>query len=460
MDKITKKSENEIGWDDVIGMDDAKQEAKEIVSLIKDHAQLNEVGGRIIRGLLMFGMPGCGKTYLASAMANEAGLPFLAKSGSEFVEMYVGVGASRIRHLFQEARELASSKGGCIIFIDEIDALGAKREDARSGGDREYNQTLNQLLTELDGLKEKNEQYNIVIIGATNVNEDFLDAALLRPGRFDRKLYVELPGLEDRTKLFDYYLAKIKFNAQEIDSNRLARVTAGWSPADISNIVREGALITVRNQKETMGLKEIDEARERVELGLKRRIKLGDEEKRSTAVHEAGHAVVTYFLAGSREIFKLSIIPRKETAGVMWAPGKAETLVHNKIQILSSIKVSLGGYAAEKLKCRATSDGVSSDFSNAMQYAHQMVWSWGMGKSGFIGNFSSLTNQRTGQTLMSEEMMAKLDADVQDIMQECMKETETLLKEKDAILEKLMARLLEKEELNYDEIEAVFKEAG
>ncbi len=459
MEKKESKEEKAIGWDDVIGMEEAKEEATEIVKLIKDRAQLNRIGGRIIRGLLMFGPPGCGKTYLASAMANEASLPFLVKTGSEFVEMYVGVGASRIRHLFQEARELALSKGGCIIFIDEIDALGGKRGETNSGGAQEYNQTLNQLLAEMDGLKEKDDQYNIVVIGATNMKEEFMDPALLRAGRFDRKIYVDLPGLEERTKLFDYYLKKVKYNPDEINSHKLAGVTSGWSPADIANLTREGALITIRNKKEVMGIKEIEEARERIELGLKRRIKLSPEENKATAYHEAGHAIAGHFFAPWIEQYKLSIIPRKRTLGVSWANLKGETESLNKNQILGLIKRSLGGYVAEKLKCPSTTNGVTIDFEHALKNAYSMVWAYGMGASGYIGNFYSLM-EKTQQSIISEEMKAKLDKDVQEIMHQCLKETEELFKKHDALLETLAKKLLEKEELNYDEIATIFKECS
>lgn len=230
-----------ITWDDVIGMDEAKEEALEVVKLIKDRAQLQRIGGKILRGILMLGPPGCGKTYLAKAIATEAKLPFITMSGSEFVEMFVGVGAGRIRSLFKRAQQLAELEGGCLIFIDEIDAVGAQRAmDKGFGGTTEHNTTLNQLLVEMDGLKEKD--YNIVLIGATNAQEKVLDEALLRPGRFDRKIYVDKPNLDDRQKLFSYYLSKVKYDPQDLKIERLARITVGQSPADIANIVREVSL--------------------------------------------------------------------------------------------------------------------------------------------------------------------------------------------------------------------------
>jgi len=435
-------------------MDEAKQEANEIVNLVKDRAELQRIGGKILRGLLMLGPPGCGKTYLAKAIATEAKLPFISMSGSEFVEMYVGVGAGRIRGLFKRARQLAELEGGCIIFIDELDALGAGRGVERGGGGQtEYNQTLNQLLVEMDGLKEKD--YNIVIIGATNVPESFLDRALLRPGRFDRKIYVDKPSLEDRQKLFAYYLKDVKYDAQSVKIDKLARITVGYSPADVYNIVREAALIAVRHKKPHITMKEIDDARERIALGIKRRFKYSAEEKLQTAYHEAGHAIVTYLLVPTQDVFKITVTPRGHTGGVTWVPEKEETFIHDKNKLLNRIKISLGSYAAEKIKLGSTTEGVGGDFRNASSTAHDMVWRMGMGKSGLIGDFHATQSQ-----YLSEETKAHLDRDVQEILQDCLKEAEELLKKEELLLERLAKELVAKEELNYDEIEAIFKEFG
>jgi cell division protease FtsH len=312
-------------------------------------------------------------------------------SGSEFVEMFVGVGAGRIRSLFKNARQLAELEGGCIIFIDEIDAVGAQRSvDRGFGGQTESNTTLNQLLVEMDGLKEKD--LNIVLIGATNAPENFLDQALLRPGRFDRKIYVDLQGLEDREKLFEYYLKKVKYDQTGLRIDKLARVAVGYTPADVANIVRESALIAIRNKKEIISSKEIEEARERIALGIKRKIKLSPEEKWLTAYHEAGHAIVTYLKAPGKDVFKATIIPRKSTGGVVWTPEKEETFIKDQNDLLTDIKISLGSFAAEKLKFGFTTAGVDSDFQNALVIAHSMVWRWGMGKSGLIGNFHAITS--------------------------------------------------------------------
>lgn len=450
-----------ITWGDVIGMDEAKQEALEVVKLIKDRAELQRIGGKILKGILMLGPPGCGKTYLAKAIATEAGLPFISMSGSEFVEMFVGVGAGRIRSLFKKARQLSELTGGCIIFIDEIDAVGAQRaQDSGFGGQTETNTTLNQLLVEMDGLKEKD--VNVVIIGATNMPEYFLDAALLRPGRFDRKIHVDKPSLEDREKLFVYYLKNVKYDANDVKVERLARITVGQSPADIANIVRESALIAVRNKRQMIAMKDIDDARERLYLGLRRRVKLTAKEKLQTAYHEAGHAITTYLLAPSKDVFKITIIPRGHTGGATWVPEREDIFIEDQNLLLSEIKIALGSYAAEKIKFGYTTAGVSGDFSNALYTAHMMVYQVGMGKSGLLGNFQQLSLlRRIGfASEVSEHTKALLDNDVQDILQNALKEVTELLKKEEALLDRLAKELLAKEELNYDEIEAIFKEFG
>ena len=444
-----------ITWNDVIGMDEAKQEALEVVNLITDRAALHKIGGKILKGLLMLGPPGCGKTYLAKAIATEAKLPFISMSGSEFVEMFVGVGAGRIRSLFKKARHLAELDGGCLIFIDELDALGTARSlgGGGGGGQAEHNQTLNQLLVEMDGLKEKD--LNIVIIGATNAPENILDVALLRPGRFDRKIYVDKPNLEDRQKLFTYYLKDVEYDAATIKVDRLARICVGYSPADIAKIIKEAALIAIRNKKQVITDKEIDDARERIALGIKRRFKYGAEEKLQTAYHEAGHAITTYLLVPKKDVFKVTITPRGHTGGATWVPQREEILIENQNQLLDEIKISLGSYAAEKLKLGFTTAGVTGDFNTAFSTAHNMVWRFGMGKTGLIGDFHAIDNK-----YISEATKSRLDIDAQEIMQACLKEVEELLKKEDALLERLAKELIAREELNYDEIEAIFKEFG
>lgn len=454
-----------IGWKDVIGMEEAKEEAKEVVNLISDRAHLQRIGGKILRGILVIGPPGCGKTYLAKAVATESNLPFISMSGSEFIEMFVGVGASRIRKLFKQARNLAYAEGGCIIFIDELDAVGAQRAvDRGFGGQTESNTTLNQLLIEMDGLKDKD--VNVVVIGATNAPESFLDLALIRPGRFDRKIYVDLPNLEEREKLFEYYLKEVKYDLT-LDIKRLARIAVRKSPADIANLIREAALITVRNKKESIGMGEISEALERVEMGIKHKVVFNEEERKKVAYHEAGHAVASYFLQPFKDVFKISIAARGEALGMMVPHPREELHVHTKEEWLGNIKSCLGAYAAEKLKFGTTTTGVSMDFQQAMWYAHQMVWKYGMGKSGMVGDYTLLESMSAGRgpfsgkgSFLSEKIKEELNNETQAILQECLKEVEELLKRESPLLDRFAQELLAKEELDYDEIEAIFKEHG
>jgi len=441
-----------IRWVDVIGMEGAKMEAKELVELIKDRARIKKIGGNIIRGMLMMGPPGCGKTYLAKAIATEAKIPFISMSGSEFVEVFVGVGASRVRQLFQKARRLAYADGGCIIFIDEIDAVGRKRVFSAFGGTEETNSTQNQLLAEMDGLKDKDE--NVIVIGATNAAEDSLDEALLRPGRFDRKIYVDRPDLAEREALFRYYLSKIKFD-ENLDIGRFARKAVHKSPADIANITKEAALIATRGKQDKVNADHLSEAMERVDLGLKKTRKVSLKEKSITAYHETGHLIVTYLLHPTDDVFKASIIPRGPAGGVTYSLPLEDEMFRNRDWFLAEIRVLVAGYVAEKVKFGVTSSGVSSDFKHAMGLAHSMVWSLGMGRSESLGDYASIpVNQ------LSDGIKDKLNAETHEIIQSCLKDVETLLTKERVIFERFAKELIDREELDYDEIEAIFKEYG
>ena len=453
--KLDKKNINarevNVRFADVVGIDEAKEECWEVVQLIKDHVRIQKIGGRILRGILMVGPPGCGKTYLAKAIATEAGLPFLSLAASEFNEVFVGVGASRVRKLFSNARRLAYGFGGCIIFIDELDAMGRTRTFNQFGGS-ETNTTQNQLLVEMDGLGARQE--NIILIGATNASEEILDPALLRPGRFDRKVYISKPGLEGREAIFRLYMAKVKHEAS-IDVARLARKAVGKSPAEIENIVKESALIATRNNRDVVTHKDIAEAIERIELGVKQKIKMNDREREMTAYHETGHLMATYLLHPRDDVFKASIIPRKGTLGVVHPTAREEWHTADRESLLADIKVCVASYAAEKLKFGTTTSGVSGDFRMAMNAAHTMVWKYGMGKSGRVGDYSLIPESQ-----LSEEIKGKLNEDTHAIIQDCLKEVEELLVQEKELFERFAHELLTKEELEYDEIEAIFAEYG
>jgi len=452
--KSVKTKEVNIKFSDVIGIDEAKDECWEVVQLIKDHARLKKIGGRILRGILMMGPPGCGKTYLAKAIATEAGLPFLSMAASEFNEVFVGVGASRVRQLFKKAQRLAYGFGGCIVFIDELDAMGQRRTFNQFGSG-EGNTTQNQLLVAMDGLGDRSE--NIVVIGATNASEDILDPALLRPGRFDRKVYIKKPNLEGREALFRFYLSKIKYEAA-LDCKRLARKAVDKSPADIENIVKESALIATRNKKDIVGLHDVSEAIERIELGMKQKLTVNAREREMTAYHETGHLITTYLSHPRDDVFKASIIPRKSSLGVVHPTSIEEWHGRDRETMIADIKICLAGYVAEKIKFNTTTTGVTSDFKQAMQTAHFMVWVLGMGSSGLIGDY---TIYKEGNALLlSEDLKMRLNQDVDKILKDCMADVETLLRKEKDLFERFAHELLTKQELDYDEIEAIFSEFG
>lgn len=450
--KAPIKSENvHVTFNDVKGIDEAKKEALEVVELIKDRTRIKKIGGKIIRGLLMIGPPGCGKTLLAKAIAKESGIPFISMAASEFVEIFVGMGASRVRKLFKKARRLAYGYGACIIFIDEIDAIGRGRTYSFMGGG-ETNTTQNQLLVEMDGLKEREE--NIIIIGATNAPESILDKALLRPGRFDRKIYIDRPGLEGREELFHHYLEKVEHDPS-IDISRLARNTVYKSAADIENIVKEAALIATRESKEHVEWEDLSQAMDRIDMGIKHKRKLNERERKMTAYHETGHLIVLYILHPTDDVFKASIASRGGALGAVLHQPREELFTTSKEQALANIKVCLGGYVAENLKFSTTTTGVADDFKKAMAHAHAMVWKFGMGSNDYLGDYSIIPESQ-----ISNELKQKLNQETQEILQKCYQEVENLLKKEWTIMERFVSELLEKEELEYDEIEAIFAEYG
>lgn len=450
--KIKSEKVN-VRFSDIIGLEQAKREAWEVVQLIKDRKKVKVIGGKIIKGVLLVGPPGCGKTMLAKAIATEADVPFLSVAGSEFVEIFVGVGASRVRKLFSEARYLAHAYGACIIFIDELEVIGRRRilYDAFGGG-AETNSTQNQLLVEMDGLND--DEANVVVFGATNALEEILDEALLRPGRFDRKIFVGKPNLYEREKLFEYYLGKINYD-KSIDISRLARKTVYKTPAEIENIVKEAALIAARNGHAVVKYSDITAAIERVELGFAHKILMTQREREITAYHEAGHLVVLYLTHPTRDVFKVSILNRGGVLGVVHSIPKDEFYLQDKESLLASIRVSLAGYVAENIKYSRTSDGVVSDLTEATQIAHNMVWRLGMSSNGYIGNFTVLP-----QKDISPDFVSKLNDEMYKIINNEKQAAENILRENWHIVEEFVKLLLEKDELEYDEIVDVFKKFG
>ncbi len=443
----------------VVGIDEAREECMEVVHLIRDRQRVKMIGGKIVKGLIMLGPPGCGKTLLAKAIASETGIPFLSMAGSEFTEMYVGVGASRVRKLFSNARQYAKMYGSCIVFIDEIDAIARGRQFSVGGGGQETNATQNQLLVEMDGLGASTG-INIICIGATNAPFETLDPALLRPGRFDRKIFIEKPYADGRNALFKYYLGKVKYDPS-IDTLRLANYTIGKSPAEIENIVKESALICTRDKRTVIELKDLTAAIERIDLGQERKRKIHPFELERTSIHESGHAILLYFLHPLDDVFKVSIVTRSGTLGVAHHQPVVEMSDRDKIFYESNITVSLGGYVAEKMMFETTTSGCSSDFRNAMHIAKLMVYQVGMGDSGYVGDFSLMEGgDGRGPDAMSNELKKMLNDDVMKILERCLRQATELLTKEKTLLEKMSEKLLEKKTLEYDEVNEICKRYG
>lgn len=455
-DKILSARVN-VKWSDVIGMESAKKEAWEIVELLRDRSRLKAVGGKIVKGTLLLGPPGCGKTYLAKAMATEAGYPFISVTGSEFIEMFVGVGPKRVRALFKEARSLAKVEGGCIIFVDEIDSFAGPRGiETGGGGMSEHNNTINQFLTEMDGLRHN--ENNIIILAATNTAENQLDSALLRAGRFERKIYVSRPNLQERKDLFAFYLKSVQTDA-DVNPDMLARKTLWFSPADIDNMIREAGLIALRDKRDRISFKDLSKAYDRILYGEKSNTILSHTEKEWVSYHEAGHAIIGYLLHPTNDVIKATIIPHKGALGFVAPRPKEEINIKSKEWYLAEIKVCVASYAAEKIKFGTTGSGVSGDFQQALSIARQMVWHWGMGKSGLLGDLTALATPQ-GNPFISERTKERLDDDVQDILVSCLKEVSDILTKHRPLLDEFAKELFNKGELEYDEIQAIFDKAG
>ncbi len=454
--RMLTDSQNKVTFADVAGIDEAKDEVEEIIAFLKDPKKFQRLGGRIPRGVLLIGPPGNGKTLLARAIAGEAGVPFFSMSGSDFVEMFVGVGASRVRDLFEQGKKHAP----CIIFIDEIDAVGRHRGAGLGGGHDEREQTLNQLLVEMDGF-ESND--GVIIIAATN-RPDVLDPAILRPGRFDRRITVPRPDVRGREEILRVHAKRTPLSP-DVDLEILARGTPGFSGADLENLVNEAALLAARQDKDALGMADFELAKDKVYMGTERRsMVISDEEKRTTAVHEAGHTLISVLITHQDPVHKVTIIPRGPALGVTWYLPKDDRHNLSKEQAESSIAVALGGRIAEEIIFERMTTGAGNDIEKATEIAHKMVCEWGMSEklgplaygkkeeSIFLGRDYG---QRTQD--YSEQTAQEIDQEVRAIVQrQYVKVKEQLTKNRDT-LARLADVLIERETLDAEEIHAVME---
>ena len=445
-----KDKKDKVTFRDVAGLSGAKQEVEEIVSFLKSPKKYTDLGGKIPKGVLLVGPPGTGKTLLAKAVAGEANVPFFSMSGSDFVEMFVGVGASRVRDLFRQAKE----KSPAIIFIDEIDAIGRARgrNNAMGGGNDERESTLNQLLTEMDGFGTNS---GVIILAATN-RADVLDSALLRAGRFDRQIHVELPDLQERKEIFGVHLAPIKLD-DTIDVNFLAKQTPGFSGADIANVCNEAALIAARNDHKKVGKQDFMDAVDRIIGGLERKNKvMTEEEKRSVAYHEAGHATISWLLRYGNPLVKVTIVPRGMALGAAWYLPEERQLT-NRDHIMDNLCSLLGGRAAEEVFLKQTSTGALNDLERATKQAYAMVAYYGMSdKLKNLSYYDSTGRYDMGITKPYSEKTAEvIDAETAAIIAEQMARAKQILKDNAEGHNKLAELLLEKEVITSDNVEAI-----
>jgi cell division protease FtsH len=443
-----------VTFNDVAGCDEAKEELQEVVEFLKNPTKFQKLGGRIPKGVLLVGSPGTGKTLLAKAVAGEAGIPFFSSSGSEFIEMFVGVGASRVRDLFERGRKSAP----CLLFIDEIDAVGRHRSAFVGGGHEEREQTLNQLLVEMDGFDTKE---GVILIAATN-RPDVLDSALLRSGRFDRQITVAHPVLKDREEILRVHARKIKLDAN-VSLNTIAKRTSGFVGADLANLINEAALLAARNNQETVNMKNIEESIERVVAGPKRKsLLMSDKEKKATAYHEAGHALVAKLLPSADPVHKITIVPRGSALGyVLQLPEEKHSI--SKTEFLVQLAVLLGGRAAEGLVFSELTTGAENDIYKATKIAIKMVTKLGM--SDKIGPvFLQKPDEEVffGRDISesvrySEKTSEIIDEEVKSLMDNAMKTATTLLKDNMNTLTKLADYLLERENLDSQDIDKIMK---
>ena len=443
--KLLTPDSKKVTFSQVAGCDEAKEEVAEIVDFLKNPKKFQDIGGRIPKGCLMVGQPGTGKTLLARAVAGEANVPFFSISGSDFVELYVGVGASRVRDLFEQGRKNAP----CILFIDEIDAVGRQRGAGLGGGNDEREQTLNSLLVEMDGFDGRE---GVIIIAATN-RPDVLDSALLRPGRFDRQITIDLPDSRGREEILKVHAKKIKFD-DTVELKTVARNTSGFSGADLENLLNESALLAARRNKKKVSKFDVEEARERISYGRERRKLMDDKDKKITAYHEAGHAIVQVIVDdGTLPVHKVTILPRGRSLGsTMFMPTK-DILNHSKNSLLAQICCAMGGRVAEELKFEEITTGASQDIKEATKIARKMVCDWGMTELGPIAFGENQDHIFLGRDISrsqnySEETAQKIDSKVSDLIKDEFSRARKILKDKSILLDKLADALLQYETID------------
>ncbi len=453
--RLLNENQARVTFSDVAGVDEAKDELEEVIAFLKDPKKFTRLGGRIPKGCLLVGPPGTGKTLLARAIAGEAGVPFFSISGSDFVEMFVGVGASRVRDLFVQAKKQAP----CIVFVDEIDAVGRQRGAGLGGGHDEREQTLNQLLVEMDGF-EAND--GVILIAATN-RPDVLDPALLRPGRFDRRVVVPRPDIKGREGILAVHSRRVPLE-NDVDIRVLARGTPGFAGADLENLVNEAALLAARNDKEKVNMNDFEIAKDKVMMGTERKsMIISDEEKRNTAYHESGHALVAKLLPGADPVHKVTIIPRGMALGLTQQLPVDERHSQDKQYLLNNVTILFGGRVAEELILDHMTTGAGNDIERATEIAHRMVCEWGMSEKLGPMTFGKKEEQIflgrdfTQQQDYSESTAVEIDREVRSIIQGCYEKARDILTTHLELLHRVAMELLEKEVLDGAEIDVIVK---